>query len=131
MGLATLSAAVQRSGGSQQHPGEALDEKLEELGAGIEGGAGAEAFGFGFQCLREDAAEVMSLFAEVRAGPEGVARGRWLRRSLRRALLPLLAWGSAALDRCWPCVALLLVQVVRSPAIPQDKLDLAKTQASR
>ncbi|KAL4438208.1 hypothetical protein ABPG77_010569 [Micractinium sp. CCAP 211/92] len=82
VGLATLSAAVQRSGGSEQHPGQALDDKLEELGASIEGGAGAEAFGFGFQCLREDTAEVLSLFAEV----------------------------------------------VRTPAIPQDKLDLAKTQ---
>lgn len=85
MGLATLSAAVQRSGGSQQHPGEKLDDKLEELGAGIEGGAGAEAFGFGFQCLREDAAEVLSLFAEARR-PRSLA---WA--PMRR--LPLgLAW---------------------------------------
>ena len=65
MGLATLSAAVQRSGGSRQHPGQALDDALEERAAAIEGGAGQEAFGFGFQCLQEDAPEVMRLFAEV------------------------------------------------------------------
>ncbi|KAL4448464.1 hypothetical protein ABPG75_005683 [Micractinium tetrahymenae] len=82
VGLASLSAAVQRAGGSQQHPAQALDDKLEELAASIEGGAGAEAFGFGFQCLREDTAEVMALFAEV----------------------------------------------VQTPAIPQEKLDLAKSQ---
>ena len=66
VGLATLSAAVQRSGGSRQHPAAALDEALEERAASIEGGAGGEAFGFGFSCLREDAPDVMQLFAEVR-----------------------------------------------------------------
>jgi hypothetical protein len=66
VGLATLSAAVQRSGGSRQHPAAALEEALEERAASIEGGAGGEAFGFGFSCLREDAPDVMQLFAEVR-----------------------------------------------------------------
>lgn len=66
VGLATLSAAVQRSGGSAAHPGQTLDEALEERAASIEGGAGGEALGFGFQCLAEDAEEVMQLFAEVR-----------------------------------------------------------------
>ena len=65
VGLASLSAAVQRSGGSVAHPGAALDEALEERAASIEGGASGEAFGFGFQCLREDAADVLGLFAEV------------------------------------------------------------------
>ncbi|EFN56163.1 hypothetical protein CHLNCDRAFT_7930, partial [Chlorella variabilis] len=65
VGLASLSAAVQRSGGSWQHPGQALDDALEDRAAYIEGGAGAEAFGFGWQCLREDTADVLQLFAEV------------------------------------------------------------------
>lgn len=82
VGLATLSAAVQRSGGSVEHPGRSLDDALEERAASIEGGAGGEAFGLGFQCLQEDTADVMGLFAEV----------------------------------------------VRQPAIPQDKLDLTKSQ---
>jgi zinc protease len=85
VGLATLSAAVQRSGGSTSHPGAALDEALEERAASIEGGAGGEAFALGWQCLREDAGEVLGLFAEV----------------------------------------------VLQPALPQDKLDLAKSQVSR
>lgn len=82
VGLATMSAAVQRSGGSLQHPSQQLDDELEERAASIEGGAGPEAFGFGFQCLTEDTSDVMKLFAEV----------------------------------------------VREPALPQDKLDLARQQ---
>ncbi|KAI3426252.1 hypothetical protein D9Q98_008627 [Chlorella vulgaris] len=82
VGLASLSAAVQRSGGSVQHPGQALDDALEDRAASIEGGAGGEAIGMGWQCLAEDAPEVLSLFAEV----------------------------------------------VTQPALPQDKLDLAKSQ---
>lgn len=85
VGLATLSGAVQRSGGSVAHPGRALDEALEERAASIEGGAGGEAFAFGFSCLSEDVGEVLGLFAEV----------------------------------------------ARQPALPQDKLDLAKTQVRR
>jgi zinc protease len=73
---------VQRSGGSLQHPGQQLDDELEERAASIEGGAGPEAFGFGFQCLTEDTPDVMQLFAEV----------------------------------------------VREPALPQDKLELARQQ---
>lgn len=74
VGLATLSAAVQRSGGSLQHPGQQLDDELEERAASIEGGAGPEAFGFGFQCLTEDTPDVLKLFAEVRLGSrEGCA----------------------------------------------------------
>ncbi|KAL4857736.1 putative zinc protease-like protein y4wB [Chlorella vulgaris] len=83
VGLASLSAAVQRSGGSVQHPGQALDDALEDRAASIEGGAGSEAIGMGWQCLAEDAPEVLNLFAEV----------------------------------------------VTQPALPQDKLDLAKSQA--
>ena len=71
VGLATLSAAVQRSGGSLQHPSQQLDDELEERAASIEGGAGPEAFGFGFQCLSEDTPGVLQLFAEVRSGVLG------------------------------------------------------------
>lgn len=85
VGLASLSAAVQRSGGSASHPGAALDEALEERAASIEGGAGGEAMGLGWQCLREDVGEVLDLFAGV----------------------------------------------VLQPALPQDKLDLAKSQVMR
>ena len=47
MGLASISAGVQRAGGSRQHPGAALDEALELRAASIEGGASGEALGMG------------------------------------------------------------------------------------
>lgn len=47
MGLASISAGVQRAGGSRRHPGAALDEALELRAASIEGGASGEALGMG------------------------------------------------------------------------------------
>ena len=47
VGLATISAGVQRAGGTRQHPGSALDEALELRAASIEGGASGEAIGMG------------------------------------------------------------------------------------
>ncbi|KAK9842460.1 hypothetical protein WJX81_001228 [Elliptochloris bilobata] len=82
VGLASLSTAVRRAGGSVAHPGPALDDALELRAAYIEGGAGGEATSLGFECLREDVEEVMGLFAEL----------------------------------------------LLTPAMPQDKLDLAKAQ---
>ena len=79
-----MSATLQRSGGSLRHPGAAFDAALEDLAASIEGGAGAEAFAYGFSCLAEDVGSVLGLLGEV----------------------------------------------VLQPALPQDKLDLAKAQAS-
>lgn len=36
VGLASIAAAVQRAGGSLQHPGSELDDDLETIAAGIE-----------------------------------------------------------------------------------------------
>lgn len=47
IGLASISVGVMRSGGSVQHPGTELDEDLEQLAAGMEGGALPEAFALG------------------------------------------------------------------------------------
>lgn len=47
----------------------ALDDALEERGAYIEGGAGGDAISLGFQCLAEDAREILGLFAEVALTP--------------------------------------------------------------
>lgn len=47
MGLATISAGVQRAGGTRQHPGSALDEALELRAASIEGGASGETIAMG------------------------------------------------------------------------------------
>lgn len=43
VGLASIAVAVQRSGGSAQHPAEVMNESLEQMAAGIEGGALPEA----------------------------------------------------------------------------------------
>lgn len=47
VGVATVSAAVQRAGGSTAHPGDTLDRSLEQRAAFIEGGAGPEAASLG------------------------------------------------------------------------------------
>lgn len=43
VGLASIAVAVQRSGGSVSHPAEVMNESLEQIAAGIEGGALPEA----------------------------------------------------------------------------------------
>jgi len=68
-GLTQIMAAVQRTGGSVQHPGKALEDELEELAAQIETGTSENATSVGFECLPEDAAKVMSLFLEVVTSP--------------------------------------------------------------
>lgn len=69
VGLATISAGVQRAGGSTAHPAPQLDERLEALAAYVETGAGQQAISGDFQCLAEDTAEVLGLFAEVVRSP--------------------------------------------------------------
>ncbi len=49
IGVATISAQVQRSGGTQALPGALLDEALESKAASIEGGAAGESVTFGGQ----------------------------------------------------------------------------------
>ncbi|GFR43894.1 hypothetical protein Agub_g5024, partial [Astrephomene gubernaculifera] len=69
VGLASLTAAVQRAGGSTRHPGPSLDGRLEELAAGVEVGAGVQAVSVDMACLAEDVEEVMGLMAEVVRSP--------------------------------------------------------------
>ncbi|WPT12854.1 LOW QUALITY PROTEIN: zinc protease-like protein y4wB [Picochlorum sp. SENEW3] len=63
--LSTLSASIQRSGGSVSHPEEEFDEILESMSAQIEGGSGSEAVTFGFSCLKGDASRVVGLVSEM------------------------------------------------------------------
>ncbi|GLI58631.1 hypothetical protein VaNZ11_000366 [Volvox africanus] len=65
VGVASLTAYVQRAGGSEAHPASSLDSRLEELAASIEFGAGPQALSADLQCLAEDAEEVMGLMAEL------------------------------------------------------------------
>ena len=47
VGVASIAAAVQRGGGSERHPGNALDDELEVIAASIEAAALPEAHVFG------------------------------------------------------------------------------------
>jgi len=69
LGVATLAATVQRAGGSLKHPVPALDERLDDLAASVEAGAAQDASAVSFECLSEDAAEVLSLVGELVQSP--------------------------------------------------------------
>ena len=81
-GLANIVGTVMRSGGTQAHPADALNQRLEQRAASVETGIDMTAGTASFSALSEDLTEVFGLFAEV----------------------------------------------LRQPAFPQEKLDLAKTQ---
>jgi len=67
--LATLSAAVQRAGGSKEHAEQDFDRELEKLSAAIEGGASSEAVTFGISSLKEDSESVVGLLSEIIKSP--------------------------------------------------------------
>lgn len=81
-GLAAITGQVMRIGGSTNHPGDVLNQLLEERAAYIETGIDTTSGSASFSSLTEDLDTVFALFAEV----------------------------------------------LRQPAFPQDKIDLAKTQ---
>ena len=82
VGLAELVGTVMRSGGTQQHAPEVLNQMLEQRAARVETGIGTSSGSASFSALSEDIDTVFQLFAEV----------------------------------------------LRFPAFPTDKLELAKTQ---
>lgn len=81
-GLASIVGEVMRSGGTETHPADVLNQLLEERAASVETSIDVAAGTASFSSLSEDLEEVFGLFAEV----------------------------------------------VRQPALPQDKIDLAKNQ---
>jgi len=68
-GVTQLMAAVQRSGGSEGHPGARLEEALDELAARVETNTSESATSVGFECLPEDRGRVLPLFFEVATAP--------------------------------------------------------------
>ncbi len=85
VGLARLTGEVLRSGGSAKTPGDDLDRMLESRGASIEFSIGSSEGNGSLWSLKEDAAKIISLLAEL----------------------------------------------LRAPAFPEDKLELAKTEIRR
>jgi zinc protease len=65
VGLAGLTGAVWRSGGTDRHPPDQLNAILEQKAAGIEAGIGTVSGSVGFSALSEDLPLVFDLFAEV------------------------------------------------------------------
>lgn len=65
VGLATLSLALQRGGGSLQYPADVLDESLENIAAQIETNAGKQAFVLSFLCPSEEVTGVLRQFSTV------------------------------------------------------------------
>ncbi len=69
VGLAALTGAVMRSGGTQKHTPDQLNQLLEQRAAFVETGISTEAGSAGFSALSEDTPQVLDLFAEVLQQP--------------------------------------------------------------
>ncbi|NDJ17163.1 M16 family metallopeptidase [Myxacorys almedinensis] len=68
-GLALLTGAVMRSGGTKTHTPEQLNEILEQSAASVETGISTTSGSAGFNALSEDLPQVFDLFAEVLQQP--------------------------------------------------------------
>jgi zinc protease len=69
VGLAGIVGEVMRSGGTAQHPPDALNALLEQRAASVESGIGSDSGSAGFSALTEDLDDVFGLFTEVLRQP--------------------------------------------------------------
>ncbi len=69
VGLADLTGSVLRSGGTQNHPADTLNQILEDRAASIETGIDTASGYASFDALSEDLPLVLKLFAEVLQAP--------------------------------------------------------------
>ena len=69
VGLASITGDVMRSGGTQAHPADELNQLLEQRAASVETSIDITAGSASFSALSEDLADVMGLFAEVLQQP--------------------------------------------------------------
>lgn len=69
VGLAELVGTVMRTGGTQQHSPDELNQLLEQQAAFVETGIGTTSGGASFDALSEDLETVFGLFAEVLRQP--------------------------------------------------------------
>jgi zinc protease len=65
VGLASIVGEVMRTGGTQHHSGDQLNQLLEQQAAAIEAGIGTASGSTSFNALSENFSEVFGLFAEV------------------------------------------------------------------
>ena len=69
-GLAEVTGAVLRAGGSKAQTGDQIDEQLENVAASIESSIGESYGTLSFSCLRENTAPVLSIFRDLLTSPE-------------------------------------------------------------
>lgn len=69
VGLANVAGEVLRSGGTQSHPADQLNQELEQRAASVETGINTTAGQASFSALSEDLEAVFGLFAEVLQEP--------------------------------------------------------------
>lgn len=69
LGLAALTAQVMRTGGTPDHPGDALDEQLEGIAATVELGIDDDSGYANLSCLSENLEEVLGVLADVLQHP--------------------------------------------------------------
>jgi zinc protease len=69
-GLADLTAAVLRSGGTKAKTGDQLDEELENMAASVESGMDESSASLSFSGLKENTQQILQLFKEIVTAPE-------------------------------------------------------------
>lgn len=70
VGLADVTAAVMRSGGTKKYPGDKLDEILENMAAEIHVGSGPDSGSAGLKTLKEDFDKGLEIFVDVLRNPD-------------------------------------------------------------
>ncbi|HEX6898005.1 MAG TPA: pitrilysin family protein, partial [Bryobacteraceae bacterium] len=69
-GLAGLTGDVMRSGGTHAKTGDQLDQELENVAASVESSIGESAGTLSFNCLKENADQVLGIFKDLLSAPE-------------------------------------------------------------
>ena len=69
VGLAGLTGNVMRTGGTETHPGDELDELVEGIAARVETGIGDESAFATLNCLTENFEQVLGIYADVIRNP--------------------------------------------------------------
>src|SRR5579862_6787284 len=70
LGIASATASIMRSGGSQKYPGDKLDEILENMAAEVHVGSGSDSGSAGLSCLKEDFDKGLEILVDVLKNPE-------------------------------------------------------------
>ncbi|MGA2740410.1 MAG: pitrilysin family protein, partial [Bryobacteraceae bacterium] len=70
VGLASITGAVIRSGGTRSKTGDELDEELENIAASVESDIGESSGSVTFSTLKANSDEVMGIFKDVLTQPE-------------------------------------------------------------